>query len=61
MAEEPGFNSGQGQEIFLFPKASSETFDPTEPATQWTPEDLSSGIKGPESKADYSPSIYSQS
>jgi hypothetical protein len=51
----PGFGSFQGQEIFLFCTASRSFLGPIQPPVKWVPRFVSSGVKGPECEADYSP------
>jgi hypothetical protein len=50
-----GFDSRQGQEIFLFPTASRPVLGPTQTPIQWAPGTLSTGVKLSEHEADHSP------
>jgi hypothetical protein len=45
MAEESGFNSRQGQKIFLFCIAFRLVLGHTQPPVQWVPGDISPEIK----------------
>jgi hypothetical protein len=54
-AGRPGFDSRQGQEIFLYSTASRQVLGSTQPPTQWVPGLFPWGIKRPGSEADYSP------
>jgi hypothetical protein len=49
-----GFDSRQGQEIFLFSTASRPALGPTQPPTQWVAGALSLGVKRPGREADHS-------
>jgi hypothetical protein len=49
-----GFDSRQGQEIFLYFIASRPALRPTQPPIQWVPRALSTGIKRPEREAGHS-------
>jgi hypothetical protein len=51
----PGFNSWQGQVIFLRPTASRPALRPTQPPNKWVPGSVSAGVKRPEDEADHSP------
>jgi len=50
-----GFDSWQGQGIFLFATASRLALGPTNPPTQWISRALSPGVKRPGREADHSP------
>jgi hypothetical protein len=50
-----GFESQQGQGIFLFTTASRTALGPTQLPIQWVPRALSLGVKRPEREADHSP------
>jgi hypothetical protein len=54
-AGRPGFNSRQGQEIFLYSTASRPALGLTQPPVQWMPGALSPGVKLPGREADPSP------
>jgi hypothetical protein len=54
-AGRPGFDSGQGQGLFLFVTASRPTLGPTQPSMKWVPRALSPGVKRPEHETDHSP------
>jgi hypothetical protein len=54
-AGQPGFNSQQGQEIFLFSVVSRPTLGPIQPPIQWVPGVLSLGVKWQGCEADHSP------
>jgi hypothetical protein len=49
-----GFDSPQGQGIFLYSTASRPALGPTQPPTQCVPGALSSGLKQPGHEADHS-------
>jgi hypothetical protein len=50
-----GFDSRRGLKIFLFITASRPALVPTQPPTQWIPEDLLLGVKLPGGEPDQSP------
>jgi hypothetical protein len=50
-----GFESRQGQGIFLFTTASRPALEPTQPPIQWVLGALSLGVKRPGREADHSP------
>jgi hypothetical protein len=52
-ARRPGFDSRQGQEIFLFSAAFVPSLGPVQPPIQWVPGPLPA-VKRPGSKADHS-------
>jgi hypothetical protein len=51
----PGFDSGQGQEIFLFSIESRPALGHTQPSIQWVSGALSLGAKWLRREADHSP------
>jgi hypothetical protein len=51
----PGFDSRQGQEIFLFSIASRPALGPNQLLIQWVSGGCSPGVKQPECEADHSP------
>jgi hypothetical protein len=51
----PGFDSWQGQGIFLFATASKLDLGPTQPPIQWVAGILSPGLKWPGREANHSP------
>jgi hypothetical protein len=53
-AERSGFDSRQGEEIFLFSTASRPALGPTQPPIQWVPGGLSVGVKRLGREADHS-------
>jgi hypothetical protein len=53
-AEQPGLNSWQVLEIFLYSPASRPTLGPTQYHIQWVPAVPSSGLQRPDSDADCS-------
>jgi hypothetical protein len=53
-AGRPGFNSRQGQEIFLFSTAPRPALGPTQPPIQWVPGAFSPGVKWQGREADHS-------
>jgi hypothetical protein len=52
---QPGFDSRQGQGIFLFSTASKLALGSTQPLIQWVSRALSPGVERPGSEADHSP------
>jgi hypothetical protein len=50
-----GFDSRQGQEIFLYSTASRPALGPTQPPIQWVPGELSPGVKRLRREGDHSP------
>jgi hypothetical protein len=54
-AGQPGFDSQQGQEIFLYFTNSRPTLGPTQPPIQWVPRALSPEVKRRGREADHSP------
>jgi hypothetical protein len=54
--ERPGFDSRQGQEIFLHFTISRPALGPTQPPIQWEPGAFSPGVQWPRREADHSPS-----
>jgi hypothetical protein len=55
MAGELGFDSQQGQEIFLFTAESRPALWPNQLLMQWVTGAISLGVKRPGREADYSP------
>jgi hypothetical protein len=55
-AGRPGFDSRQGQNIFLFSTAPKPALDPTHSPIEWVRKALSPGLKRPGREADNSPS-----
>jgi hypothetical protein len=54
-AGRPGFDSRQGQEIFLYFTSSRPALGLTQPPVQWVPGALSPGVTRPGREADHSP------
>jgi hypothetical protein len=52
---QPGFNSRQGQQIFLFSTAPRPNLGPTQFPSQWILRTLASGVKRQRREADHSP------
>jgi hypothetical protein len=50
-----GFDSRQGQEIFLFSTASRPPLGPTQPPIKWVPSSISPGLKRVGRETDHSP------
>jgi hypothetical protein len=50
-----GFDSLQGQVIFLFSTESIPILGLNQTLTQWVPGDFSSGVKRPEGEVDHTP------
>jgi len=53
--DDGGFESGQGQGMFLLTTLSRPVLGPTQPHIQWVPVALSLGIKRPGREPNYSP------
>jgi hypothetical protein len=51
-AGQPGFNSRQGKEIFLFSTEPRPALGPTQPPIQWAPRAVSLGVKWQGREAD---------
>jgi hypothetical protein len=54
-AKELGFESRQGQEIFLFSAVFTPALGPTRPPIKWVPRPDSSGVKRQKLEADDQP------
>jgi len=58
--DDPGFEFGKEQDIFLFSKTSRPALGPTQARIQWVPRTLSPGIKRLGLEADQSPSCSAE-
>jgi hypothetical protein len=50
-----GFDSRQGNEIFVYSTASRPALGPTQPPIQWVPGNRLVGVKWPERESNHSP------